>query len=115
MNKLGQDSSFCHHLSEYVHCCYFYYFFNFKDLIYLFLEGGGREKERERNINVWLPLTHPTTGDLAGNWHVWDSNWRPFGSQAGTQSTEPHQPGLIVCYFMPNNTTEGRRNGKVGV
>ena len=28
-----------------------YYFF--KDLIYLFLErGGGREKERERNINA---------------------------------------------------------------
>ena len=23
----------------------------------------------------------------------WESNWRPFGSQAGTQSTEPHQPG----------------------
>ena len=33
-------------------------FFNlFKDFIYLFLERGeGREKERERNINVWLPL-----------------------------------------------------------
>ena len=21
----------------------------------------------------------------------WESNWRPFVSQAGTQSTEPHQ------------------------
>ena len=32
-----------------------------KDLfIYLFLERGeGREKERERNISVWLPLTCP--------------------------------------------------------
>ena len=30
---------------------------------YLFFrEGGGREGERERNINVWLPLTHPTLG-----------------------------------------------------
>ena len=28
--------------------------------MYLFLERGeGREKERERNINGWLPLTHP--------------------------------------------------------
>ena len=28
-------------------------FFFFKDFIYLFLErGGGREKERERNIDV---------------------------------------------------------------
>ena len=32
----------------------------FKDFIYLFLERGeGREKERERNINVWLPLALP--------------------------------------------------------
>ena len=31
----------------------------FKDFIYLFLDRGvGREKERERNINVWLPLVH---------------------------------------------------------
>ena len=26
----------------------------------------------------------------------WESNKRPFGSQAGTQSTQPHQPGLIL-------------------
>ena len=33
--------------------------------IYLLLERGqGREEERERNINVWLPLTHP----LLGTW-----------------------------------------------
>ena len=37
-----------------------------RDFIYLFLETGeGREKERERNISVWLPLMCPTTGDLA--------------------------------------------------
>ena len=30
-----------------------------KYVIYLFLERGeGREKERERNINMWLPLDH---------------------------------------------------------
>ena len=33
----------------------------FKYFIYLFLERGeGREKERERNINVWLPLSCPS-------------------------------------------------------
>ena len=40
-----------------------------------FLERG-REKERERNINVWLPLLHPQPGTwpatqacaLTGNW-----------------------------------------------
>ena len=37
----------------------------FKDFIYLFLERGERrEKERERNISVWLPLIHP----LLGTW-----------------------------------------------
>ena len=35
----------------------------FKDFIYLFLEREeGREKERERNINVWLPLSCPSLG-----------------------------------------------------
>ena len=35
----------------------------FKDFIYLFLEKGiGRERERERNIDVWLPLAHPPLG-----------------------------------------------------
>ena len=64
--------------------------------IYLFLEG--REEERERNINVWLPLCAPPSGDLAGNLGMcpdWESNQQPCGSQAGTQSAEPHQLGLI--------------------
>ena len=35
--------------------------------IYWFLErGGGREKERDRNISVWLPLMRP----LLGTWHA---------------------------------------------
>ena len=39
----------------------------------------------------------PPTGDLACNQGMcpdWESNLRPFGSQAGTQSTEPHHPGI---------------------
>ena len=74
-----------------------------KDFIYLFLKRGeGREKERERNINVWLPLERPLTGDLAHNPGMcpdWESIQQPFGLQAGTQSTEPHQPGLIRIFF----------------
>ena len=37
----------------------------------------------------------PPTGDLAGSPGMcpdWESNLQPFGLQAGTQSTEPHQP-----------------------
>ena len=43
----------------------FYFFIYFLNFIYLFLEKGeGRKKERERNINVWLPLDCP----LLGTW-----------------------------------------------
>ena len=59
------------------------------------------EKGRERNINVWLPLAHSPTGDLSQNPGMcpdWESNQRPFGLQADTQSTEPHQLGLIVLW-----------------
>ena len=36
---------------------------NFFFRFYLFIleRGEGKEKKRERNINVWLPLTWPTT------------------------------------------------------
>ena len=71
-----------------------------KDFIYLFLERGeGRDEERERNINVWLPLTCP----LLGTWPATQAcaldlewNQRAFGLQDGTQSIEPHQPGCLV-------------------
>ena len=77
------------------------YWFSFSCFIerlhlFIFREGNGKEKERERNISVWLPLTHL----LLGTWPAtqacaldWESNPWPFGSQASTQSTEPHQPG----------------------
>ena len=44
-------------------CRYMFYFCNLKKRFYLFILGGeGREKERERNINVCLPLACPTLG-----------------------------------------------------
>ena len=57
---------------------YFHYFIDnniFKEFIYLFFRERGREGERERNINVWLPLARPQLGTwpatqacaLAGN------------------------------------------------
>ena len=30
----------------------------------------------------------------------WESNRQPFGSQASTQSTEPHQPGLYLFLYV---------------
>ena len=71
----------------------------FKKILFIFRERG-REGERERNINVWLPLMHPLLGTwLACNPGMcpdWEPNPWPFGWQASTQSTEPHQRGLKV-------------------
>ena len=44
----------------------------------------------------------PPTGDLACNPGMspdWESNRQPFSSQASTQSTEPHQPGLTYSHL----------------
>ena len=30
----------------------------------------------------------------------WESNRQPFGLQAGTQSTKPHQPAYIIIYLI---------------
>ena len=59
--------------------------------MYLFLEiGEGREKKRERNINL-LPLTQPCLcPDVYADKEL---SRRLFGLQASTQSTAPHQPG----------------------
>ena len=68
----------------------------FKDIIYLLLERGeGKDKEGEKHQCV-VTSRMPPTEDLARNPGMcpdWDSKERPFGSQAGTQSTEPQQPG----------------------
>ena len=41
-------------------CIAMYFILFLKYFIYSCLERGeGREKDRERNINVWLPLAHP--------------------------------------------------------
>ena len=52
-------------------------------------------------------LLHTPTGDLAYNPGMcldWESNQQPFGSQASTQSTDPHQPGLYAYFNMRTNT-----------
>ena len=80
-----------------------------KYFVYLFLERReGKEKERERNINVWLPLM----GTRLGTWPATQScaltsnrTCDPLiHSQASTQSTEPHQPWpKIVKYLLPQH------------
>ena len=65
-----------------------------KDFIYLLLERGeGKEKEREKNINVWLLLSPPYWGPGPGLCPDWESNWQHW-FRVHAQSTELHQPGL---------------------
>ena len=79
------------------------FFFFLKIFIYLFLERGGwKEKERERNFIVWLPLARPPLGDLGHNPGMcpdWELNQRLFGSQAHTQSTELYQPRQLLSFL----------------
>ena len=67
---------------------------------------GGRQRGREtlmckRNINELL-FTRAPTENLALNRGMcpdWESNPQLFSSQAGAQSTEPHQPGLNYIFL----------------
>ena len=52
-------------------------FFKKKVLYFIFTEGR-REKEKERKINVWLPLAHP----LLGTWPT-TQTWALTGNQTG--------------------------------
>ena len=63
-----------------------------------------RGKEGERHQCVVASYA-PPIGDLACNPGMcldWESNQQPFGSQAGTQSTELHQPGPML-YFLKSD------------
>ena len=72
---------------------------------YLFIfrerERKGERKGEKQQCVVASYL--PPTGDMAQNPGMcpdWELNWRPFGLQAGTQSTEPHQQGQILISFL---------------
>ena len=78
-------------------------YFIFKDFMYLFLKRGeGREKEKERNIDVREkhlsvpPHMYPGWGSNPQLRHVsWlESNWWPFTLWYVAQPTEPHWLGL---------------------
>ena len=76
-----------------------------KDLIYLFIfRERGREGKREKD-QCAVASRVPPTGDLVRNPGMcpdWVSNQQTFGSQAGAQSTEPHQSGLFCFLNAPS-------------
>ena len=77
----------------------FFFFFFFLKIVFIFFRErkGGRKRWRETSMCGCLSSHVPRTGDVAGILGMcpdWELNQRPFGLQAGAQSTEPHQPGL---------------------
>ena len=89
----------CLWASELVKLCTCHRFF--KKILFIFT-GEGSETKRERNINLWLPLLHSLLGTSSNPGMCPDRelNQWPFGLQAWVQSTEPHQPGLLVTFWQ---------------
>ena len=88
--KMKQNKPPNHFICIHTHQVNYFLFFKFffKDFIYLFLERReGREKERERNTNVWLPLMCPPLG-------TWPAT--QACALAGNQTGDPllHRPVL---------------------
>ena len=89
--------SLCIEALEIFHDLFIYLF------IYLFIfRERGREGEREGEKHQCVLASHmPPAGGLACNPGMcpdWESTQGPFVSQAGTQFTEPHQPGLMIPF-----------------
>ena len=65
-----------------------------------------RQAEREGEKRQCVVASRaPPTGDLAHNpgmYPDWELNLWPFDSQAGTESTEPHQPGQLFKNVYKN-------------
>ena len=62
--------------------------------LFTFRERGRKvEREEEKHQCVVSPRAPPSGGWPTTQAHVLIGNQRPFGSQAGAQPTEPHQPG----------------------
>ena len=77
----------------------------FKRLYLFIFRERGREEEREEEKHQCVVASQaPGTGHLAhnpGTCPAWELNRRLLDSQAGTQSTEPHQSGLPVKSLSP--------------
>ena len=64
VDNIGPPSLALNEVMTYFACCLFFFFFLKKISSIYFQKGEGREKEREKNISVWLLLACP----LLGTW-----------------------------------------------
>ena len=88
------------HIHTYI-CTHFLYTLTILFFLKIFIfrvRGREGEREGEKHHCVVASLV-PPTGYLACNPGMcpdWESNQRPFGSQASTQSPQPHRPGPVL-------------------
>ena len=71
------------------------------------IEGRKRGRETSGEIHRWVASHTTLAGNLACNPGMCSDgelNWWPFGSQAGTQSTEPCQPGPKAFSYQLDST-----------
>ena len=90
---------------QFIYIYIYIYIYIKKTTFYLFIfRERGREGEREGEKRQCVVASHVApTGDLTRNPGMcpdWESNQWPFGSEAGAQSTEPHQPGHSLDIFI---------------
>ena len=70
----------------------------FFKILFIFRDGGGKEKEREENINVCLPLEQPPPGT------------RPATQARALTQNRPSDPLLHRLALNPlSHTSQGRR------
>ena len=90
-----------HSESSGLKCSLFFFFFIYRFYLFIFRERGREgEREGEKHQCVVASCVAPTR-DLACNPGMCPDReliWWPFGSQASTQSTEPHWPGPAYSY-----------------
>ena len=81
----------------------------FFKILFIFRQREEREKEVEKEAEnegegqCVVASRAPPTGDIACNPGMcphWELIWRPLGLQAGTQSTEPPQPGPSLFFSL---------------
>ena len=92
---LAQGTNVIHALNHNLGCfmvIYFIYLF-IRFYLYIFRERGREGKREGEKYQCVAASYTPPTGDPAPNPSMcpdWESNQQPFGTQASTQSTEPH-------------------------
>ena len=97
----------------------FFIYFILRLYLCIFREGE-RKGEREGDKHQCVVASHALPiEDLACNPGMcpdWELSQWPFGSQASTQSTEPHQPGLLslfkFIYIFREREREGEGEGE---